>query len=38
MEWELPGWTEDTVAALTNAYLADVAQIRAMPGVTFIAP
>lgn len=38
MEWELPGWTEDTVAALTNAYQADIAHIRSMPEVTFIAP
>jgi len=38
MEFELPGWTDDTVAALTEAYEQDVARIAAMPGVTFIAP
>ena len=37
MELELPGWTEETVTALTAAYQADVARIRAMPGVRFIA-
>lgn len=38
MEFELPGWTEETVADLTHAYDQDVARIMAMPGVTFIAP
>jgi hypothetical protein len=38
MEWELPGWTDDTVAALTSAYNADIIRIRSMPGVTFITP
>lgn len=37
MELDLPGWTEDTVAALTQGYEADISRIRAMPGVTFIA-
>ncbi|RGP36887.1 hypothetical protein [Pseudotabrizicola alkalilacus] len=36
MELEVPGWTEDTVTALTATYHEDVARIRAMPGVTFI--
>ena len=36
MEVDLPGWTEATVARLTEAYYQDVARIRAMPGVTFI--
>ena len=38
MDVELPGWTEETVADLTQAYDQDVARIMAMPGVTFIAP
>lgn len=37
MELDLPGWTEDTVSTLTQSYQADVARIRAIPGVTFIA-
>ena len=37
MEFELPGWTDDTVTTLTAAYEQDVARIAAMPGVTFIA-
>ncbi len=37
-EIDLPGWTEDTVAALTELYEEDVARIARMPGVTFIAP
>ncbi len=36
MEVELPGWTEETVADLTEAYDQDVARIAAMPGVTFL--
>jgi len=38
MEVELPGWVEDTVRALTDAYDQDVARIATMPGVTFLAP
>ena len=38
MEFELPGWTEDTVAALTRTYDADVARIMAMSDVRFISP
>lgn len=37
MDVELPGWTEETVADLTESYDQDVARIAAMPGVTFIA-
>ncbi|TGD66028.1 hypothetical protein EYC08_03785 [Tabrizicola sp. WMC-M-20] len=36
MEVELPGWTQETVASLTEGYYQDVARIRAMPGVTFL--
>ena len=35
---EVPGWTEETVAAQTTLYDQDVALIRATPGVRFIAP
>ena len=35
---DLPGWTEDTVAALTAAYDDDVYRIERMEGVNFIAP
>lgn len=35
---DLPGWTEATVAAVTDRYLADVAALAALPGVTVIAP
>lgn len=38
VEIEVPGWTEDTVAALTTLYDQDVAQIRATAGVRFIDP
>lgn len=38
VELDLPGWTEDTVAAMTAAYEADVARIAATPGITVIAP
>jgi hypothetical protein len=34
---DVPGWTDATVTALTDAYEADVARIAAMPDVTFIA-
>ncbi len=33
----LPGWTDDTVARLTETYERDVATIQQMPGVHFIA-
>ena len=38
MELDLPGWTEDYVAKMTQSYEADVARIAAMPGVTVLAP
>jgi hypothetical protein len=36
-EVDLPGWTENTIAGLTADYIDDIARIRAMPGVTFLA-
>ncbi len=36
MELAMPGWTESTVESLSANYLADIAAIRAMPGVSFI--
>lgn len=36
MEFDVPGWTEETVAALTEAYQDDIVRIRALPGVTFL--
>lgn len=36
-EIDLPGWSETTVADLTAAYRDDIARIRAMPGVRFLA-
>lgn len=38
VEVDLPGWTGTLVAAVTDRYLADVAAIAALPGVTRIAP
>lgn len=38
MEIDLPGWTDETVAATTAAYAADLQQIAAMDGVTFLTP
>lgn len=37
IDLDLPGWTQATVVALSDGYDADVARIRAMPGVSFIA-
>ena len=37
-EIDLPGWTDDTVEALTELYDNDVTEIARMPGVTFISP
>ena len=37
-EIDLPGWTSETVEALTEHYEEDVETISRMPGVTFIAP
>jgi len=38
VEVEVPGWTEELVASLTQLYEQDVAHIRTTPGVTFIEP
>ncbi len=38
LEVEMPDWTEDTVARLTEAYEQDVARIAAMPEVNFLHP
>ena len=38
VEVEVPGWTTDTIAKMTQIYEQDVARIAAMPGVRFIAP
>ncbi len=37
-EIDVPGWTDDTVEALTEIYEEDIARIAAMSEVTFIAP
>lgn len=37
-EIRLPGWTDDLVEDLTQAYLADIERILRMPGVTLIEP
>ncbi|MEM9707683.1 MAG: hypothetical protein AAF871_02750 [Pseudomonadota bacterium] len=37
-EIDLPGWTEDYLEGLSEAYDADVAALSVMPGVTFIQP
>ncbi|WP_343245390.1 hypothetical protein [Sulfitobacter faviae] len=37
-ELDMPGWTEELVERMTAIYDADVEVIRAMPGVTLIAP
>lgn len=36
LEFDLPGWTEELVEELTDAYEDDIARIRAIPGVTFL--
>ena len=38
VEVEVPGWTADTIATMTQIYEQDVARIARMPGVRFIAP
>jgi hypothetical protein len=38
MELDLPGWTAETVAALTAAYDKDCVRIARTPGVRFILP
>ncbi|HRO16186.1 MAG TPA: hypothetical protein PLL33_14335 [Paracoccus sp. (in: a-proteobacteria)] len=35
---DIPGWTQDLVDEITEAYEADVAEIAALPGVEFIGP
>lgn len=37
-EIDLPGWTEETVDALTAIYDDDIERIARLPGVNFIAP
>ncbi|WP_424987798.1 hypothetical protein [Microbulbifer sp. S227A] len=37
-ELDLPGWTDDLVGELTEAYDDDLARIRQIPGVTLIDP
>ncbi len=37
-EVDLPGWTQDLIDELTDAYEADVARILQMPGVRFVLP
>lgn len=37
-EVEMPGWTDDYVRALTEAYEADLHAVAAIPGVTLITP
>ena len=37
-EVDIPGWTEDTVEALTAGYEEDLLRIERIPGVNFIAP
>jgi hypothetical protein len=38
MAVDMPGWTAEVLAELTENYDIDVARIAAMPQVTFIAP
>ena len=38
VEIDLPGWSEELVAAMTDAYDADCAEIAGMPGVVFLSP
>lgn len=35
---DVPGWTQDVIARMTDEYDRDVARIAAMPGVRIIAP
>ncbi|WP_281984219.1 hypothetical protein [Thalassorhabdomicrobium marinisediminis] len=37
-EVDLPGWSDDVVEALTQAYDEDIARIEQMQGINFIAP
>lgn len=36
VEIDLPGWSQDLVDAMSETYLDDIGEIRAMPEVTFI--
>ena len=38
MQVDLPGWTEDMIAAMTETYERDMAYIATLPGVTCITP
>lgn len=38
MEFEMPGWDDDLITRVTDAYDLDVARIMAMDGVRFLAP
>lgn len=38
LEFELPGWTDETVEALNAAYVADLGRIMDMDGVQFLTP
>ncbi len=38
VEVEVPGWTADTIATMSQIYEQDVARIARMPGVRLIAP
>lgn len=37
-EIDLPGWTDDTIDALTDIYDDDIERIQRLPGVNFISP
>ena len=37
-EIDLPGWTDETIDALTGIYEDDIERIEGLPGVNFIAP
>ena len=36
MEFEMPGWTPDMVAAMSEAYREDIERIKAIEGISFI--
>ena len=38
IELDMPGWSDDLVAEMTDVYDADIAHIRRMPGLTFLSP
>lgn len=38
MDVTLPGWSSEDIAAITEKYIADCAEIARLPGVRFIAP